>query len=142
MRDLDVAKTLLRDGGYTCVLCCGEAVITSKERGVKPLVKWLIEKKDLRGFFAADKVVGRATAFLYVLLGVKAVYARVISAPAIDVFEEYGVFVEFDTLVDNIINRSGTGPCPFEAEVIGVTEAKAAYSLILKKLSDLQIPLD
>ena len=29
---------------------------------------------DLRGFCAADKVIGKATAFLYVLMGVNSVY--------------------------------------------------------------------
>ena len=74
--DLNRARALLTEGGYTCVLCRGEVFHTATHRGVKPLVDWLDSGLDLRGFSAADKVVGRATAFLYVLLGVRAVHAQ------------------------------------------------------------------
>ena len=83
--DMNKARSLLEAGDYTCVLCRGDAVFTATERGVKPLLNWLESGLDLRNFSAADRVVGRATAFLYRLLGVKAVYARVMSYPAAEV---------------------------------------------------------
>ena len=87
MSDLNKAKALLAAGGYTCVLCRGDEIHTATARGVKPLVDWLDSGLDLRGFSAADKVVGRATAFLYVLLGVREVHALVMSAPAKEALE-------------------------------------------------------
>ena len=74
MSDLENAKQILLEGGYTCVLCRGKEIYTATARGVRPLVDWLDSGLDLRGFSAADKVVGRATAFLYVLLGVRTVH--------------------------------------------------------------------
>ena len=68
---MENAKELLESGGYTCVITDGDRVLTSTLRGVKPLVQFLESGRDLTGFSAADKVVGRATAYLYVLLGVK-----------------------------------------------------------------------
>ena len=68
--DMTKARSLLESGDYTCVVCHGDTVHTATERGVKPLLNWLDEGMDLRGFSAADRVVGRATAFLYCLLGV------------------------------------------------------------------------
>lgn len=71
---MEQARKILEAGSYTCVLRKNDTVFTATERGVKPLVRWLAQGIDVRGFSAADKVVGRATAYLYVLLGVKAVW--------------------------------------------------------------------
>ena len=62
--NLEKAKNKLVTEGYTCVLCCGEVCHTSELRGVKPLVQWLNTGNDFSRFCAADKVIGRATAFL------------------------------------------------------------------------------
>ena len=69
--DLNMAQSILEQDGCTCVLCNGETVYKSHRRGVAPLMGWLESGTDLKGFSAADKVVGKATAFLYCLLGVK-----------------------------------------------------------------------
>ena len=82
MNDLLKAKSILESNGFTCVLCKGDTVHTTTERGVKPLVRWLTEGTQLQGFSAADKVVGKATAYLYCLLGVKAVHSLVMSGAA------------------------------------------------------------
>ena len=81
----------LNSGVCTCVLCKEDIVCTSTERGVKPLLNWLDRGVDLHGFSAADKVVGKAAAFLYVLLGVKEVYAPVMSESAIYTLAGNGV---------------------------------------------------
>ena len=80
--DLTAAREMLAAGGYTCVLRRGDTVYTATERGVKPLVRWLAEGLDTRDFSAADRVVGRATAYLYRLLGVTEVWRTVGSATA------------------------------------------------------------
>jgi hypothetical protein len=87
-------------------------------RGVKPLVIWLSSGEDFHGFSAADKVIGKATAFLYVLLGVKAVYASVISEGALDVLTKNGIDTQYGCVVEHIINRAGDGICPFEQAVL------------------------
>ena len=91
MKDLDQAIARLAEQEYTCVLCRGDVCYTANERGVKPLLDWLEEGVDLRGFAAADKVVGRGAAFLYVLLGVSAVWGRVMSEPARAVLQQHGI---------------------------------------------------
>ena len=73
MTDLEKARELLHTGEYTCALCRGNEHYTSTLRGVRPLFEWLESGNDLRGFSAADKVVGKGAAFLYVLLGVQSV---------------------------------------------------------------------
>ena len=137
MRGLKKAKECLLSGEYTCVLYKEDALITSTRRGVSPLVKWLEAGDDFNGYYAADKVVGKATAFLYVLLGVTAVYARVISEPALEVLKTYEIEVVYDTVVEHIINRQGDGICPFEAAILTVDTAETAYKMILDKMKEM-----
>lgn len=135
------AKEILIAGGYTCVLTDGGAVYTSTDRGVKPLVRFLESGEVPAGLSAADKVVGRATAYLYALLKVKEVYAQVISQPAVEVLREHGIGVRYHKLVPNIINRKGDGICPFEAAVLEIRDANSAYDAIRKKMAAMNITL-
>ena len=131
--DLKRARALLNEGGYTCVLCRGDVFYTATHRGVRPLVDWLDSGLNLKGFSAADKVIGRATAFLYVLLGIRAVHALVMSSPAREVLEANGITALCDREVSGIINRRGDGPCPFEEAVLGITDPAQALKAIRKK---------
>ena len=135
------AKQILLSGGYTCVLTDGKTVLTSTDRGVKPLVRFLESGEIPAGFSAADKVVGRATAYLYVLLKVKEVYSQIISQPAVAVLRENGVEVAYDQLVPNIINRKGDGICPFEAAVMEISCPDLAYAAIREKMAEMNITL-
>ena len=87
---LEKARGILESGTVTCALVRGDTVHTSTERGVKPLLAWINEGTDLKNFSAADKVVGKATAHLYCLLGVKEVYAAVISTAAVKILVDLG----------------------------------------------------
>lgn len=133
MDNLTKAKHLLESGNYTCVVCKEDTIYTTSQRGVAPLLSWLDSGTDLTGFSAADRVVGRGAAFLYCLLGVKEVYARVMSHPAAEVLHSYGINASADTFVEGIINREGTGPCPFEATVMDIQEAEKALNAIRNK---------
>ena len=141
MTDLQKAKQILIQENHTCVLCKGDAVYTTQARGVRPLVKWLTEGTALRQFSAADKVVGKATAYLYCLLGVKAVYAHVMSGAAAEVLQQSGIEVSWGTLVENIINRTGDGICPFEAAVWEIQTAEEALPAIRAKMEQMHITL-
>ncbi len=123
----------LSNGEYTCVLCKGDVVYTSKETGIKPLMKWLDEKNDLKGFCAADKIVGRAAAFLYILMGVSEVYAGVMTTEAEELLKSYGISAYCTTSTDKIINRTGTDICPMEKTVKDVTTPEMAYKMLKKR---------
>ena len=140
MGDLHNARRRLTEGGYTCVLCRGNEFHTATARGVRPLLDWLDSGLDLRGFSAADKVVGRATAFLYVLLGVRAVHALVMSAPAREALQSNGIDASCDREVPGIINRRGDGPCPFEEAVLDISNPELALTAIRKKQFQMRQP--
>lgn len=124
---------------YTCILSDGQETVSSKERGVKPLYQFLKSGKDFSGFCGYDRVVGKATAFLYIALRVKGVYAITISEPAVTLLKENGIKVIYEQKVPNIINRSGTDLCPFEKAVLTVTTLKSALKTIEQKLKELNV---
>ena len=137
MTDLEIARSHLDSGNYTCVVCKDDVLYFATDRGVKPLLNWLDSGLDLRGFSAADKVVGRATAFLYCLLGVREVYAGVMSRPAAQVLEANGITAQWGKLAEGIINRRGTGPCPFEAAVLDIQDPNEALAAIHRKMEQM-----
>lgn len=121
----------------TCALCHSDVVYTTTQRGVKPLLDWLDGGTDLKGFSAADKVVGRAAAFLYVLLGVREVYAFVISEAAVSVLKKHGIDAKYEKSVPHIINRMGNGMCPMEQAVLDIEDPDNALTAIRKRLAEL-----
>ncbi len=137
MTELARAKETLLRGGYTCAACKGEKLYTSEERGVKPLLAWLNSGEDLAGASVADKVVGKAAAFLYVLLQVKEVYAPIVSERALSVLRNGGIEVEADLVVPAIRNRRGDGYCPMETAVWDIEEASEAKAAIEAKIKEL-----
>lgn len=137
-KDTEKALAILDARELTCVVCRDALVYVATERGVKPLLNWLDNGPDLSGFCAADKVVGRGAAFLYCLLGVREVYAHIMSKPAAQVLESHGIAFQAGKLVDGIINRRGTGPCPFEDAVMDIQEAPEALIAIRNKLRQMQ----
>ncbi len=134
---MDRAIALLQEG-YTCALVKEGRELCSTQRGVAPLLSWLKEKEDCEGAFAADKVVGKAAAFLYILLGVKKVHALVLSESAEAVFLRYGVPYSFEEKVPAIRNRKGDGFCPMEQAVLRMGEPKKAYEKICQTLQKLK----
>lgn len=137
MTDLMQAKEILQQTGSTCVLCRGAQVHTSNRRGVAPLLALIDSSTDVGGFSAADRVVGKATAFLYALLGVRAVHALVMSRPAAQVLAEAGIDASYDTLVEGIQNRTKTGPCPMEHATRNCTCPQDALTAIRTTLAQL-----
>ena len=135
--DLERAKNSLLAHSYTCVLCRDGALTVSEHRGVAPLLEWL-ETGISPGFCAADKVVGRATAYLYCLLGAKAVHGRVMSEPALQVLRQHGITAQYETLVRQIRNRQNTGSCPMEAATADCQTPEHALAAIREALKNLQ----
>lgn len=136
MKNLFKAKEILSHS-HTCVLVNDEDIIITDERGVAPLVKWLNAGERFDKFSVADKVVGKAAAYLYVALGVKKIWTAIISKPATEVFEKYGIEYWYDTMVEAIINRKGDGFCPMESAVMGIDNPEEAIAAIKIKLNNI-----
>lgn len=142
MTNLEQAREILEQNNDTCVFFDGTHTYTSKERGVKPLLQMLQSKTDVKDFSVADKVVGKAAAFLYVLLGVKELHANVISQHALTVLQEHNIDVSYGELVEAIRNRTNTGFCPMETAVLQIEDAEAALQAVFEKQRELLTKVD
>ncbi len=137
MSNINTAAELLKNKNYTLAAVSDSSQITSRQRGVKPLIELIDNKTDLNGYSVADKVIGKAAALLYVLLKPDEIFAFTISRPAVDVLSQNHIKVKYDTLTEAIRNRDNTGFCPMESAVINTQDPYEAINLIKKRLSEL-----
>ena len=137
MEHLESAKRILFDGEYTCAAFDGESTLCSKRRGVAPLIELLDSGKNVTGYAFADKVVGAGAAFLYVKLGVKDLYAGVVSDRAVEILQNNGVCLSYGEKVPSIRNREGNGNCPMETAVQGIRDTDEAIAAIRARLKEL-----
>ena len=132
LTDLDRAKACLQ-AGKTLALCKGETLYMSERQGIGQMLEYLEEKVDLRGFSAADKVIGRAAAMLFASAGVKEVWGDVISRAALPVLEAYDISYHYGRLADRIINRRGDGLCPMEEAILAANTPREAYNILRER---------
>ncbi len=128
--NLSFAKQFLEEKNLTLVLYDGKEIIQSTERGIKPLLQLLDSKRDLSSFSAADKVIGKAAAFLYVNLGIKEIFAKTISSPAQEVLAKNKISIQAQEAVPYIINRKKDGMCPMESAVLQISDPHEALPAI------------
>ena len=124
--------------GLTILGSDGERRVQSLERGVAPLLLMVESGENLAGFSVADKAVGRAAAFLYVLLGVKAVYAPIISVGAEKLLSENGIDAYAELTVAAMVNRDCTDFCPMEQAVAVTDDPAEALALIREKKKSME----
>lgn len=134
MTDLQIAINNL--AGHSVCLCKDGKCLFGDKRGIAPLMDLLACGVDLKGYCAADKVVGRAAAFLFVKCGVREVFAQTLSRGGKAVLEKYGIPVTYSVLTEKIINRAGTDICPMEKAVSGVGNAEDAYTILKEKIRE------
>ena len=140
--DLDLARALLiANKEATLVAVRGDEVITCTERGVKPLLRWVREGRSLGGFSVADKVVGKAPALLYAILGPDAVFSPVMSWTGRAVLVASGIAVSHDALVPRIQNRAKSDQCPMDASVSNVWEPYEAADVLTERARQMALGL-
>jgi len=127
------AKEILRKENLTCVLCKGKKIYKSKEAGIKPLLSFITKGIDFEGFSAADKVIGKAAALLFVHAKIKEVYGETMSNAAVMVFKKYEIKYSYGTRVSSIINKKGDGICPMETAVKNISDPKIAFDVLSAK---------
>lgn len=124
--DLERAKEVLKKEKLTCVLTLGNVMFKSKDKGVQPLLDWMNSGNNYMSYMIADKVIGRAAAFIDIAMGIREVYAEVISESAKTLLENNHVVVTADTIVPEILNKDKTELCPLEKAVEGIENAAEA----------------
>lgn len=127
----------LLTGKTTCVLMKGSVILKSEYSGIRPMLEWLGENRDLAGFSVADRIVGKAAAMLFVKAKLASVYADVLSVPGKAYLEAHGIPFAYGTLTERIINRKGNGLCPMEQTVLNMDDAEEGYLALKAKSEEL-----
>ena len=136
MSDIERAKQNLP--GHSICLCKNGELITDDGRGISPMIKFIAENRDLNGYSAADIIVGKAAAMLFVKAGIVRVYAMTMSRPAAEFLHAHGIEYSYGTLTENIINRQGTDVCPMEKTVEHISDPDQAYPALKLRLEELK----
>ncbi len=134
---LEKLKNLLLAQEHSCVFGDEETYFYSDLKGIKPLMQFIQEGK--KGYYVADKIVGKAAAYLFILLEVKAIYADTISVAGLKVLEDNNIPVYYRQLVEYIINRTGDDMCPMEKTVKDIDDPKLAHQALAEKINEMQV---
>lgn len=136
MNDLNIAKSKLED--HSICLCKNGFCFTDDGRGISPVMNMIERGIDLRGYSAADIIVGKAAAMLFVKAGIVSVYGRIMSESGMEFLKNNCITISYDELTDRIINRSGTDICPMEKTVLDINDPDIAYTALKDKLAELK----
>lgn len=134
----DIEAAIINLEGNTLALCKDGNVIVSDKRGVAPMVDFLRDGREFSGYCAADRVVGKATAMLFVKAGIKEVYAEVISESAEAFLKSHGIRCSFDKRTERIMNHAKNGPCPMESLVAEIDDVETGVVMITNKLDEMR----
>jgi hypothetical protein len=136
MTDIEMAKNRLE--GHSICLCKNGETIVDDSKGISPMMKLLAQGQDLNGWSAADIIVGKAAAVLFVKAGIKQVYARVLSHSGKELLERFNIPCEYGTLTEIIINRRGTDICPMEKTVADIDDIEQGYLALQARLEQMK----
>lgn len=136
MTDIELAKANLP--GHSVCLCKNGVFFTDDRRGISPVMKFIAQNRDLSGYSAADLIVGKAAAMLFVKVGISEVYAQTLSKAGAEYLKAHGIPFTYKTLTDKIINREGTDICPMEKAVIGIDDAEEGYAALKARTAELK----
>ena len=134
----DIEKAIQNLDGHSICLCRGDTVITDDGRGISPMMRFIAEGKNLTGYAAADIIVGKAAAMLFVRAGIVSVHGNIMSVSAKDFLEQHGIPCSYDTLTEKIINRQGTDICPMEKTVAEIIDVNEAYEALGRRLAEMR----
>lgn len=112
---------------------------TSTLHGIAPMMQMLQEDPEfLEGAFVADKMIGKAAAFLLIKGKVAYLYTDMISSYGAEVLEENKIDFEYKEMVEYILNRTGDGMCLMESVVLEAPSAEDAYLKLQNKLAEIR----
>ncbi len=108
--------------GDTLVVVREETVVFHiAGRGIAPALSLFDEHPELRaGAEVYDTIVGKAAAAIYQQAGVRSVHAGTMSRAARELLAAHGIEASCEVCAEALINRAGTGLCPFEQAVLSV----------------------
>lgn len=140
MTDLEIAVDAINN--HALALCKDGEIVTSDKRGVSALVGFIDDNMKFDGYSAADIIVGKAAAMMFVKLGVGVLYAGTLSRAGAEYLKKNNVEFSYGEMCDRIINRAGTDICPMEKAAADTEDYNEGYLLIKKRMKELASVVD
>lgn len=140
MKDIEMAKKILEEENQKIVVVKGgQVVFKSTYRGIKPMY-YLAKniKEESKESSLADRVIGKGAAIICSYLGVKELYAELLSENAISVLDKEDIKYEFKEKCDYIKNRDKTDYCPIEKRSLDTEDPEVLLSRIEVFLNSLK----
>ena len=137
--NMENLSALFENGAYTLVVQKdGVTICRDFGRGVGPALRlYDAQPEVLRGARVYDTIVGKAAAAIYILGGASGVYAGTMSAAAADFLTANGVDCACEMKTEKLLNRQGTGLCPFEQAVLELERPEDCLPVIRATLARL-----
>lgn len=132
MTDIELAKENLH--GHSICLCRNGEYFTDDGRGISPMMRFIAEGRELSGFSAADVIVGKAAALLFVKAGIAEVYGGTMSRAGAEYLGRHHIPYSYGTLTEKIINRQGTDICPMEKAAAVTDDPEEGYEALRSAL--------
>ncbi len=130
MSDEDLAlaqQTLAREKAAFVLTKNGTILGIEHGQGVQPLWDFLNRLgEDAQKATLADKIVGRAVAFIAVNFGLRCVFGEILSDGARSILAENRICWKAERQVPLILNRAGDGPCPIEKGLRTISDPEKA----------------
>ena len=136
MTDIELAKAHL--DGHSICLCRDGEYFTDDGRGISPMIRLIEEGRDLHGYAAADIIVGKAAAMLFIKAGIREVYGEVMSRAGYDCLQQHDIPCAYGKLTEKIINRKGDGICPMEQTVALINDPEEGTIALQQRMMELR----
>lgn len=136
MTDIELAKAHL--DGHSICLCRDGEYFTDDGRGISPMIRLIEEGRDLHGYAAADIIVGKAAAMLFIKAGIREVYGEVMSRAGYDCLQQHDIPCAYGKLTEKIINRKGDGICPMEQTVALIDDPEEGTIALQQRMIELR----
>ena len=140
---ISLIKKELEKSDTTLVAFDGNTkIFEASGNGIKPILTFLrSNESNLEKFYGlswGDKIVGKAAAFLFILLKPREVFGKLLSEAAVSIFTTFSVNFEYENKVSYILNTKKDDMCPFEKKVKDINDPVEAYQTILNFLNQLK----
>ena len=136
LRDIALAQNVISNEDVSVVVVnYGKIWRKKKGEGIKPFLEVIEEMgDDIHGSVIGDRILGKASALLCRYSKVRAVYSPQATKTAIALLIMGSIPTQVDKLIPFIENRDGSGLCPFEKMLDGVTSPDEAYTIIKNQI--------
>ncbi|MBW2598521.1 MAG: DUF1893 domain-containing protein [Deltaproteobacteria bacterium] len=113
-------ESFLKSGDTIRIISPDGKVFRSQRKGISPLLSYIEQNcPHMDEVVILDKVTGNAAALLMKKALCREVFSAIGSKLAAETLEVFGIASYFTKTVPYIINREGTGMCPFEKMSLG-----------------------